>query len=410
MKVTPDSVNAFAAANSEWAQPSSASKILPAITTCVPLAFREQCISVSSWYGTFATLRQWLAEGWIAIGTTTALYGDGGMGKSLLAQQLMTCTAAGINFLEMPTRQVPTLGVFCEDDYDELQRRQEAINAHYGIEHAALPDMHLWSRVGMDNALVEYDGKKPKPTVFFNALRELGLKLKVKLIVIDTAADTFCGNENDRQDVRNYIQLLNKLAHDIGGAVLLCAHPSVSGIANGTGTGGSTAWNNSVRSRLYLKRPTAKNGEELRDADAKNLRELSKMKSNYSSTGEKLILRWTDGVFTVEQGVATDIVSQLARKKRNGEDEEFFLSLLDQITAQGRTVSSSKNAGTYAPREMARMNKEMSIGIPRFTEAMQRLFNANVIDVGYTGIKGADRRKKEGIRRRPDDCGEVQHG
>ena len=56
------------------------------------------------------------------------------------------------------------------------------------------------------------------------------------------------------------------------------------------------------------------------------------------------------------------------------------------------------------------MDKETNIGITRFTEAMERLFNANAIYVGYTGIKGADRKNKVGIRRRPDDFGEVQHG
>ena len=44
-------------------------------------------------------VRQWLWEGWVPVGAVTALYGDGGTGKSLLAQQLMTACAANQLFL-----------------------------------------------------------------------------------------------------------------------------------------------------------------------------------------------------------------------------------------------------------------------------------------------------------------------
>ena len=376
----------------------------------VPFDSERQPFPASSWQGKAIPERPWLIENWAPIGTTTALYGDGGTGKSLLAQQLMTCAAVGIKFLGMPTARVATLGIFCEDDAHELHRRQSAINAHYHIDCEALGDMHVLSCVGMENALVEYESKKRKPTKFFFYLRQLALDLQVKLIVIDTAADTFSGNENDRQDVRYYVQLLNGLAQAISGAVLLCAHPSIHGITSGTGSGGSTAWSNSVRSRIYLTRPDVKSGAALYGSDVKNMREFSKMKSNYSTIGETMILKWTAGVFALEQGPAIDSISQVHRTMRDRDDEEVFLSNLDRLTIQGRVISDSKNASTYAPKIMARINKENNIGILRFTEAMERLFSADVIDVGSTGIKGPDRKNKQGIRRRSADCSGVPHG
>ncbi len=39
--------------------------------------------------------RRWIWPEWIPVGAVTALYGDGGTGKSLLAQQLMTACATG---------------------------------------------------------------------------------------------------------------------------------------------------------------------------------------------------------------------------------------------------------------------------------------------------------------------------
>jgi len=71
--------------------------------------------------------RRWIVRDWLPFGYTTALYGDGGTGKTLLAQQLMTSCATGVPWLGMTTMRCPVLGLFCEDDEDELHRRQHAI-------------------------------------------------------------------------------------------------------------------------------------------------------------------------------------------------------------------------------------------------------------------------------------------
>ena len=39
--------------------------------------------------------RKWMVDGWVPQGNVTMLAGDGGVGKSLLAQQLLTCAAIG---------------------------------------------------------------------------------------------------------------------------------------------------------------------------------------------------------------------------------------------------------------------------------------------------------------------------
>ena len=47
----------------------------------------------------------------------------------MLAQILGSTVAAGRSFLGLTTMHGPVLGVFCEDDDDELWRRQCRINA-----------------------------------------------------------------------------------------------------------------------------------------------------------------------------------------------------------------------------------------------------------------------------------------
>lgn len=62
------------------------------------------------WHGQPIPERQWLVENWIPWGCVTALYGDGGTGKSLLAQQLLTSVATGTPFLGLPVRQCKCWG------------------------------------------------------------------------------------------------------------------------------------------------------------------------------------------------------------------------------------------------------------------------------------------------------------
>lgn len=236
--------------------------------------------------------RQWLWPDWIPMGVVTAIYGDGGTGKSLIAQQLMTSCATGREFLGEEVMQCEVLGVFCEDDEDELQRRQHKINQAYGIDFSDLQGMHWISRVAGENLLMTFDKETIGTTTTLYQQIVTAAKLKgARMVIIDTAADTFGGNENIRPQVRQFISMLNRIALEINGVVVLLAHPSQTGRNTGTGDGGSTAWSNSVRSRLYLKRPDAPDGE-LPDPD---LRVLSRMKANYATTGEELSLRFQDG-------------------------------------------------------------------------------------------------------------------
>jgi RecA-family ATPase len=150
----------------------------------------------------------------------TGLYGDGGLGKSLLAQQLVTATAIGRPWLGLPVMHVRSLGVFCEDHEDELHRRQADINRLYGCEFADLEDMRWLPRFGEENLLMTFEGGQGVPTPFFDELLCQAREYGAQLIIIDTVPDTFGGSENDRGQVRQFVQTcLGKLARDIDGCV-----------------------------------------------------------------------------------------------------------------------------------------------------------------------------------------------
>ena len=77
-------------------------------------------IDVTKWEGQPIPRRDWLVENFIPMRNVTLLTGDGGLGKSTLLVQLMTSASLGLPWLGLPVLKVPTLGLFAEDDEDEL--------------------------------------------------------------------------------------------------------------------------------------------------------------------------------------------------------------------------------------------------------------------------------------------------
>jgi hypothetical protein len=189
---------------------------------------RPRIVCPTIFKGGYPPSRRWIVLDWVPYGVVSGLYGDGGVGKSLLAQQLQTGTALGSTWLGLPVEEVMSLGVYCEDDENELWRRQCDINESYGVDHGALGSMHWMPRLGDNNLLMTFTRSGVgELTKFYSHVVEAALDLTTSLVIIDTAADTFGGNENDRNHVRQYVQrALGQIAIRIDGSVVCCAIPA----------------------------------------------------------------------------------------------------------------------------------------------------------------------------------------
>ena len=317
--------------------------------------------------------RRWLLPQWIPLRAVTAWYGDGGVGKSLLAQQLMTCCASGALFLGMEVMKCRTLGIFCEDDEEELHRRQAAINLALGLDWADLDGMRWVSRVGSENLLMTFaaDGRgllTPFHAQVVGAAKEIG----GQLVVVDTAADVFGGNENIRPMVRQFISTgLSSIASAIDGAVLMLAHPSQSGRESGRGDGASTAWNNSVRARGYLRKV---DGAE---ADP-NLRVLQRAKANYAAAGAEITIAYDAGAFVrKDRGGTQDGFYRAA------EAEQAFMAGMNELKGMGLRVNVHKGQANFAPKQMCSVSKTASgFSESELMGAMHRLLkNARIKSV-----------------------------
>lgn len=325
--------------------------------------------------------REWIVQDWLPVGCVTANYGDGGVGKTLLAQQLMTSTSTKSPWCGHAVMQCRSFGIFCEDDEAELHRRQDQICDHLGIHLNAVGDMRWISGVGEDNALATFspDGRM-HITERFDAIEKAVKAFGARLVVLDTAADLFAGNENDRHQVRRFIGQLNRLALEINGAVLLNAHPSRAGLRSGDLDGGSTAWSNSVRSRWSLARPDVEEGEAQQDtAD----RVLTRRKANYASIGDTVRIRWIRGAFAT---VTRD--GGITGTARRAAAEAVFLDLLDACDVSGLNLSPSRNAGNYAPKVFSKRPDAQGYTATEFDTAMACLFAAKQIRMADYGRPG----------------------
>ena len=249
-------------------------------------------VSPSRWQGRTPPDRDWMVEQCFARGTVGLLSGDGGIGKSLLMQQLCSAAVLGRPWLGLHVAKGPALYLACEDDHDELWRRQASICRALGAQMDDVAELQLVPRVGRDNALFMLDRRewRMKPRPLYEYLYRRAREHAISYVIIDTATQTFRGNQNDETQVVEFINHLRRLAIAIQGVVILTKHPSMAGRALGTGESGNVAWNNSVRSRLYLHQ------------DKAGLH-LQTMKSNYGAKGGKIALKWERGVYVLDEAL-----------------------------------------------------------------------------------------------------------
>jgi len=332
--------------------------------------------------------RPWRVDGWVPDLQVTMLNGDGGIGKTMLAQQLLTAAATGTQWIGLDVKPAKAMGFFCEDDDDELTIRQSKINESMGLDWADLENLAWQSRVGEDNALADFDRETwaLRESDFYRSVLRTAMDYGAQLVVLDSLHDFYTANENDRSLARSFIGMLRRIAIAIDGAVLVTCHPSRAGRSDGSGESGSTAWSNAVRSRLYFRNPN--------DDDDPDARELTSMKVNYGPRGRCVPLKWEAGVF-VPPFAPTGAVAAMERRNC----ETIFLELLDRLAAEGRPVSAKLRASNYAPKAMAKVPKGDRQGFVKkdFERAMESLFADKMINVGT--YKDQSRHDREGIFR-----------
>lgn len=344
-------------------------------------------------------VREWEVRDWIPRNEVTLLYGDGGIGKTLLMHQYAVAASAGVSWLGQETRQARVICFFCEDGEDELQLRHADILRSVGLTHADTGGrLRIASRRNTDNLMALWDrhtGAMKRQAVW-EQLRSDALAFRADVLVMDTIADIFAGEEQNRAQVTSFVKgVLGRLAAEIGGSVIALGHPSQAGKASNEGTSGSTGWSNAVRSRLYLSYPSG--------TTSGNVRELEGKKLNYGAKGAKLKMRWNRGAFdliasstplraegasafpagvvSVEAGVERDVLDAVA------------------LHPDVRMVLTGKTSSYYAPTVLKKREPDLLVAWTpdEVVAAVERLEAAGVIRSVPIG-KDSSRRTTYGLR------------
>lgn len=349
-------------------------------------------IDPSSWSGTEAPVRRWKVKDYIPDGQATLLTGKGAAGKSLVSQLKATCIAAGLPFLGLEVEQTNALYITCEDDIAELERRQKAICEQLGITLESLSGklflVSLQGELGNELATFTTDGRM-SVAPRFEQIKSACIERRIGFLTLDNTAHLFTGNENDRHQVASFINLCNRLAIAIDGAVVIVGHPNKAGDSYS----GSTAWENQVRSRLFMEIPTAENGEIV-DPD---MRVLRREKVNYAQRGGELRFMWFKGSFVLPEAAAVHS-DELGQTMADTRDNDIFLACLKERNRQQRAVSEQKASRTYAPKEMAGMAESKGIGRDRLERAMDRLYRIGAIERGFLWVYKGESKPCHGLR------------
>lgn len=278
-------------------------------------------------------------------GTTTLFGAHGGTGKSTIGLMLAVATAAGLPLLGVETVAAPAVFVSLEDGAGIVRHRLGAICRWLNVEPSRLAG-RLFIVDGTENPeLYQADnrGTAGEESRAHAELLALVQSTGAGLVLIDNASDAYGGDEIVRRQVRGFIRSLNQIAKRGDAAVVLLAHVDKTTSRNnkadnGEGYSGSTAWHNSVRSRLFLSR------------DESGLLKLEHQKSNLSKKQDPLTIVWPEDGFphayeASERGESyTDKLVATAEARQQDANAAEVLKLLAEYESRGQFASPSPTA------------------------------------------------------------------
>jgi len=225
-------------------------------------------------------------------------------------------------------------------------------------------------------------------TKTFEELRTLAAE--AALVVIDNASDAFGGDEIQRRQVRAFIRALGTVAKASDCSVLLLAHVDkgtsrAKKAEGGEGYSGSTAWHNSVRSRLFMAR-----GDD-------GLLTLDHQKSNLGQMREPLTLEWPDsGLPQLVDNSDADGFSSRQQGKADDDRAAALLRLIAEFESRGQycspAITSRNHVYSVLKSEPAFQNLKLTQdGTKRIVNQCQRAGWIEPLE-----YKTPDRKKHQG--------------
>ena len=270
--------------------------------------------------------------GWLPANVVTLFSAHGGAGKSFISLYVAICVSVGRHPFRIgepvPRKRVALYSA--EDDAIALQGRLRRYLDFLCIDPNELEGwLLILDATASDNVLFKAERNGCTTTARFEWLAATVQTYQAELLIFDNASDALDANENDRTAVRQFFSALRRLKT----TVLLLSHvdaaSSMAKPRDAKGYSGSTAWNNSARSRWFLTR------------DESGLT-LTQPKVNYARAGSQVTFQW-DGahqVFAVTGCYDEAPTGKIYRA--------VLLNLIADVLDEGTNISISPNATNNA--------------------------------------------------------------
>lgn len=175
-------------------------------------------VSLSSVWNNLPPLRDALIPGLLRTGHKMLLAGPSKAGKSFLLINLCISIAEGIDWLGMECKQGRVLYVNLELDAASCFHRFKDIYDRRGIEPKHLDDLQIWNLRGH---AIPMDKLAP---LMINRFK----KEHYEAAVIDPLYKVITGDENNATEMAEFCSWFDKVATEMGTAVIYCHHHSKS--------------------------------------------------------------------------------------------------------------------------------------------------------------------------------------
>jgi hypothetical protein len=334
--------------------------------------------------------RQWRISHWLPK-EPTLMAGQGGVGKSLLAQTIATALALGRSFLDEIREPSTVLMWACEDDHDELWRRQVAICKYFDVPLDTLEGrLILEPRRGLENTLYSLAFGAPVWTPLRAELASQVADYGADVLFLDNIAQTYGANENDRHQATTFV---NGIIGLVSTPVIL-GHPAK---AAGSEFSGSTAWENAVRMRWYMGYQLPDQEPEEGAAEDPNVRFFAKRKTNYSEKDFRK-LTFENGLFVPEvKGPGDGFADRWGGRDRAKAAEDCVLNAIETFVTQGIRVTDGKTSPDYLPKKMREGKLAGSFTPKELSGALAQLRISGRVTEGPVGGRFGNRTQKFGL-------------
>jgi len=311
-------------------------------------------------------------EGMIPIGETTLLSAHGGTGKSMFALQLAVAAVLDAPVGGRAVEQGRVLFVSIEDPMERIAKRLRKICRCVGVDFDSMRGrITIIDGTRGDGALAQEEIVRGRARIVETSkMQKLKAKAKShRLVIIDNASDAFDGNENERRQVRAFIRMLSSAARANDAAVLLLAHVDKNAAkfgGRGQAFSGSTAWHNSVRSRLAM---TEEGG----------VITIAQEKFNLGKNAQPLKLQFNDAGVLVPAG-AEPSGAELAQNIMEASDDAHVLAAIAQALGGGWSLSAAQKGPKLAHHVLAEMPT-----LPTHLRENSKRISASIVRLSLAG-------------------------